>query len=63
MPLAGGVFLRKILSCLLLSLLWQVWGDGCYFEPFGLPGSKLEGIKAAFVDLLVRGRDPGASSA
>lgn len=34
--------------------LEQVWGDGCFFEPFNLPGSKLEGIKAAFVDLLVR---------
>ncbi|CBN75989.1 hypothetical protein Esi_0264_0021 [Ectocarpus siliculosus] len=33
----------------------KVWGDGCYFEPFTLPGSKLEGIKAAFVDLLVMG--------
>lgn len=51
-------------SCVLLSLLlWQVWKDGCYFEPFDLPGSKLEGIKAAFVDLLVRGREPEASRA
>lgn len=33
--------------------LEQVWGDGCFFEPFNLPGSKLEGIKTAFVDLLV----------
>ncbi|CAN0120316.1 unnamed protein product, partial [Hapterophycus canaliculatus] len=33
----------------------QVWGDGCYFAPFDLPGSKLEGIKAAVVDLLVMG--------
>lgn len=32
----------------------QVWGDRCFFAPFGLPGSKLEGIKAALVDLLVR---------
>eukprot|EP00903_Cladosiphon_okamuranus_P016562 g15279.t1 len=33
----------------------KVWGGGCHFEPFGLPGSKLEGIKAALVDLLVMG--------
>lgn len=32
----------------------QVWGDRFAFAPFGLPGSKLEGIKAALVDLLVR---------
>lgn len=31
-----------------------MWGEGCHFEPFGLPGSKLEGTKAALVDLLVR---------
>lgn len=35
-------------------LTHQVWGDGCFFVPFNLPGSKLEGIKAALVDLLVR---------
>lgn len=37
----------------LMTSVQQVWGDGCFFAPFGLPGSKLEGIKAAFVDLLV----------